>query len=217
MGVWDTVGALGVPVPFMGTLGEEKFLFHDAMPSSIVKHARHAIAIDEFREDFLPSPWYRDEPEGNNTIRRRFNPDKPDIKQVWFAGAHADIGGGYVETGLSDIALKWMVDEAAKYGLRFETHLKTSIAPDHSGQMHNEYKGWFKVLRPGAVREMLPHARTDPKGKVRSVRVDPTDVIVHPTVKQRWQANVDGYRESPALDKLLRANGGGWAGIKLWA
>jgi uncharacterized protein (DUF2235 family) len=80
VGVWDTVGALGIPMPFWGTLGEKEFLFHDLEPSKIIKHARHAVAIDENRIDFEPSLWN----------------EKPgiDLKQVWFAGVHSDVGGG---------------------------------------------------------------------------------------------------------------------------
>jgi len=55
IGVWDTVGALGIPMPFLGTLGESEYLFHDTVPSKIVRHARHAVSIDENREDFEPT------------------------------------------------------------------------------------------------------------------------------------------------------------------
>ena len=57
VGAWDTVGALGIPVPFWGTLNKKEFLFHDTEPSKIVQHARHAMSIDENREDFTPVPW----------------------------------------------------------------------------------------------------------------------------------------------------------------
>lgn len=139
VGVWDTVGALGIPVPFWGTLGEHEFLFHDTEPSKIVRHARHAVSIDENREDFDASLW----------------DDKPglDLKQVWFSGVHSDIGGGYSEHGLSDTAGKWMIKEAGLFDLIFETHLTQSLAPDHTDTQHNERKGIFRA-RSSFVRSI---------------------------------------------------------------
>ncbi|WP_409525453.1 phospholipase effector Tle1 domain-containing protein [Nitrincola sp. MINF-07-Sa-05] len=57
IGVWDSVEALGIPVPFLGTLGTTRYLFHDIEPSSIIRHARHAVSIDENREDCEPALW----------------------------------------------------------------------------------------------------------------------------------------------------------------
>lgn len=55
VGAWDTAGALGIPVPYWGALGERELLFHDTQPSKIIWHARHAVSIDENREGFEPS------------------------------------------------------------------------------------------------------------------------------------------------------------------
>lgn len=133
VGVWDTVGALGIPVPFWGTLGERDFLFHDTEPSKIIKHARHAVSIDENREDFEPALWG----------------DKPglDLKQVWFPGVHSDVGGGYEATGLSHCACQWMLQEAEGLGLRFESHLIDSLTPDSGDTLHNERKGIYLARR----------------------------------------------------------------------
>lgn len=131
IGVWDTVGALGIPVPFWGTLGEREFLFHDTEPSKIIQHARHAIAIDENRVDFEPTLWS----------------EKPDLdlKQVWFSGVHSDVGGGYSERGLSDISCLWIIKEAMKYGLEFEAYFIDSLHPDPTDKQHNERKGIYKA------------------------------------------------------------------------
>lgn len=133
IGVWDTVGALGIPVPFWGTLGEREFLFHDTEPSKIIQHARHAIAIDENRLDFEPTLWG----------------DKPglDLKQVWFSGVHSDVGGGYTERGLSDISCLWIIKEAMNYGLEFESYFTDSLHPDPTDKQHNERKGIYKARR----------------------------------------------------------------------
>lgn len=181
VGAWDTVGALGIPVPFWGTLNDRKFLFHDTEPSRIVQHARHAVSIDENREDFRPVLW------GN----------KPgvDIQQVWFAGVHGDVSGGYENRGLSDCACSWMVAEATNFGLQFEAHLVDSIKPKPSAKMHNERQGIY-LLRDSIVR------------KIRGP--------VHSTVKERWYWNADQYRErGKPLKRLLASVDGDWNQIEV--
>jgi len=179
VGVWDTVGALGIPLPFWGTLGAKEFLFHDTAPSKIIVHARHAVSIDENRQDFGATLWS----------------EKPDLdlKQVWFAGVHSDVGGGYEEAGLSHCAAKWMVDEATGLGLGFEAHLQ--LRPDPHAKHHNERKGIFAV-RPEEVRKI--------------------EGPLHRSVKQRWDDDSHGYRtKSKALKKLLEEVDGDWTKIPL--
>ncbi|MEX1033818.1 MAG: DUF2235 domain-containing protein [Cellvibrionaceae bacterium] len=129
VGVWDTVGSLGIPVPFWGTLGEREFLFHDCEPSKIVQHARHAMSIDEDREDFTPTLWT----------------PKPDLDllQVWFPGVHSDVGGGYDDSELSHGAGKWMLKEASHFGLKFEPHCLKSTRNTAFDKQHNERKGIY--------------------------------------------------------------------------
>jgi hypothetical protein len=131
MGVWDTVGANGIPVPFWGTLGKKEFLFHDTEPSRIVRHARHAVSIDENREDFAPTLW-----NSKQGI---------DLKQAWFAGAHSDIGGGYRESGLSHCACQWVLQEAEHFGLKFEQHVQQWLQPHPYDLLHNERKGIYRI------------------------------------------------------------------------
>src|SRR5947207_2001697 len=102
---WDTVGALGIPIPGGDT---HKFAFHDTELSGNVHFAYHALAIDERRGPFQPSLWdFKPKPEQK-------------IEQVWFAGVHSDVGGGYQEPGLSDIAMQWMMDKAGGTGLALD-------------------------------------------------------------------------------------------------
>jgi uncharacterized protein (DUF2235 family) len=109
LGVWDTVGALGVPVGMLGSkLSGEVFQFHDTSPSRIVKHAAHALAIDERRDEFVPTLWTGKAPEGAT------------IEQVWFAGVHSDVGGGYDQRRLADIPLRWMALRAEAQGLQLD-------------------------------------------------------------------------------------------------
>ena len=131
MGVWDTVGALGIPVPFWGVLGQKEFLFHDTAPSRIIEHARHALAIDECRQDFEPTLWDR----------------KPglDLQQVWFAGVHSNVGGSYADRGLSDLPLQWIAREAALEGLGFTDHALARMAPNHAGQLYDSRRGIYRA------------------------------------------------------------------------
>ena len=105
LGVWDTVGSLGIPGSLLAASNKEKFAFHDTSPSPLVKRAVQALAIDEHRHDFIPTFWTGDVPPGVT------------IQQVWFAGAHSDVGGGYKTRSLADIPLVWMARQAEAAGL----------------------------------------------------------------------------------------------------
>jgi uncharacterized protein (DUF2235 family) len=111
IGVWDTVGALGIPAgPLTMPAVMKRWSFHDTELSSHVHHAYHALAIDERRGIFEPALW----------VRQDHAPVEQDLEQVWFAGAHCDVGGGYADTRLSDIALLWMVRKATACGLALD-------------------------------------------------------------------------------------------------
>lgn len=112
IGVWDTVGALGIPLNGLRlvNLFNRRFQFHDTALSTKVHGAFQALAIDEKRGPFRPAVWEQ-APDAPETQR---------VEQVWFAGVHCDIGGGYNPPGLSDITLPWMVRRAREYGLHFE-------------------------------------------------------------------------------------------------
>ncbi|MFK7741107.1 MAG: DUF2235 domain-containing protein [Planctomycetota bacterium] len=143
LGVWDTVGALGIPndLSILDLLDNPRaWSFHDTRLGEHVQRARHAVALDEYRASFSPALW-----EGDHSDR--------DVEQVWFAGAHSDVGGGYADFGLADIALKWMVDEASKAGLKFRDALIEQVAPNPQGVLHDSYQGVWQKLRsrPRAV------------------------------------------------------------------
>lgn len=178
IGVFDTVGALGIPAPFLGTLGTDRYLFHDTEPSRIINHARHAVAIDEKRQDFEPTLW---------CARAGI-----DLQQVWFAGVHTDIGGGYPDHALGDLAGEWMAGEAALYGLAFKPYLLQRFNSHYAGRMHNEYKGFYRAMGRKHVRQVEP--------------------VVHESVKRRWEDKAVKY-PSPALRALLEDVG--WSGVEL--
>jgi uncharacterized protein (DUF2235 family) len=138
LGVWDTVGSLGVPDFILHSLLDEKWEFHDVQLSSIVANAYHAVAIDEKRKDFEPCLW----DAVNGTIS----------EQVWFPGVHSDVGGGYPEAGLSDCALAWMLCKAESNGLALDRN-NVWMKPDAQGKLHDSMRGAF-ILRGQHIRNI---------------------------------------------------------------
>ena len=131
IGVWDTVGAVGFPD---GTWpkrllwilsGYRVPWFKNYYLSHIVDQACHALAIDDERRTFHPELW--DErvpsdsrvPEQRRALGRDGKPRDARLEQVWFAGAHSNVGGGYVKHGMSLVTLHWMMRRAEAAGLRF--------------------------------------------------------------------------------------------------
>ncbi len=118
LGVWDTVASVIVPhTDRWRVFSLEKLSFTHANPS--VKVFRQAAAIDERRRMFRLEPWEESQVYMHNRFSMTNNAEPQDALQVWFAGVHADIGGGYPEreSGLSKFPLMWMIDEAVKSGL----------------------------------------------------------------------------------------------------
>jgi hypothetical protein len=145
IGVWDTVGALGVPVGrVLRMLSRKEHGFHDTQLSGRVDYAFHALAIDEKRYTFEPSLWTV-APQANQVV-----------EQVWFCGAHSDVGGGYDETGLSDCALGWMLQKAVQAGLAVDP-AALAIQGNEAGILHNE--NWANKFfgLPGNIRDVARH------------------------------------------------------------
>lgn len=135
IGVWDTVGALGIPDD-KGLLNlldrPDNYRFHDVKLGQHIATARHAVSIDEKRGSFTPTLW-------------ESAPGR-DMKQIWFAGVHSDVGGGYKEQGLSDITLDWMIREAGQCGLVFRESAISQLHPDPAGLLHESHIGLMKLL-----------------------------------------------------------------------
>jgi uncharacterized protein (DUF2235 family) len=154
LGVWDTVGALGIPLRVFDGLNREFYAFHDLRLSKIVANAYQAVALDEHRKDYAVCLW---EPS-----------TKPEqvLEQRWFVGAHADVGGGYAndqgyaERRLSDIALRWMQDKAAGLGLGLDE--VTAADTNYQGPVHDSYAefldGLYKLEGPPFLRPVLATA-----------------------------------------------------------
>ena len=134
LGVWDTVGPLGIPwrrgllafLPFLVVpiWPREDLDFHDVKLSGTVAHGYHALAIDETRKPYEPAIWSAPK-------------DGQVIEQEWFAGVHTDVGGGREDRGLSDGAFAWMVAKAHACGLVFdEDYMSKWVNPDPLGTLH---------------------------------------------------------------------------------
>jgi hypothetical protein len=115
LGVWDTVGALGIPG---SRLCAQTFAFHETELGRHVRHAFQALAIDERRGNFQPAVWVPFDPDRAAQSRQfcahaaepqDFSGPFQVLKQVWFPGVHSNIGGGYPEHGMSDASFLWML------------------------------------------------------------------------------------------------------------
>jgi len=148
--VWDTVKATNDAD------------YDDDLLSPNVRCGYHAMAIDE-RRKFFPVVRWRDDPR---------------VRQMWFAGVHSDVGGGYRETGLSDTALKWMIVQAAtKHGLKFDPgYTRTQIRPEARAPQHDSLGGIWSTL--GAIIRSVAH--DDPVHESVRERLAASDVAYAP-------------------------------------
>ncbi|GHE90217.1 DUF2235 domain-containing protein [Thalassotalea profundi] len=180
VGVWDTVGAMGIPISFLG-LFEDEDEFYDTKMGSNIQVARHALAIDEHRKDFIPTIWQR-----RTSV---------DIKQVWFCGAHSNIGGSYApdeDSGLlSDITLQWMIKEAKSHALSVESHLTEQLNPKVTATITESRKSFYRVKRKMYRKLQL----TDETYQLK----------LHKSVKARYLAD-KSYRPSNLVSEI-KANG----------
>lgn len=155
--VWDTVGALGLPVYDSDDQRKDVFKFCDRSLSERVRKGYHAVSISEQREDFCPTLWQ----------------PREGITQMLFAGAHADVGGGYPQTneesGLAHVSLQWMCDLLEADGLNFQhrasdVYPATAYGPSHAPWLEFPWK--FAPVGPRTF--------------------DSADqLLVHPSVKER--------------------------------
>ena len=174
--VWDTVGSMGIPA-YAGDKRYDVFRFVDTKLSDKVQNGFHAMAVDELRLDFPVTAW----------------DSRAGIKQVWFVGAHADVGGGYSaqESRLSDIALEWMLKQLAEVGVRLATPLTYKPEPLIAPAIHQPWSKAPFALLPRSPRQV---ASTD---------------TIHDSVLRRWQAD-SSYRPQSmsavavSIDRLNR-------------
>jgi uncharacterized protein (DUF2235 family) len=143
VGVWDTVGALGIPALFGGIEADCQFLNTSLHPD--VLNAYHAVSIDERRAEFPATLWQPANPPSPNQ----------NLVQVYFSGVHCDVGGGYPETQLSDITFGWMASHAKDLGALFND---AALAPylsinatNAGGQIHESWDAVWGFPRSRAI------------------------------------------------------------------
>jgi uncharacterized protein (DUF2235 family) len=197
IGVWDTVGSLGIPDTLPGWEEVAKLFpgweqlwgFHDTQLSSHVRHACHALAIDEQRVAFKPTLWTQDP-----------NPGEQTLEQVWFAGVHTEVGGGSRDASLSDIALLWMVEKAKACGLlvtpgQLEVGspdgVGQAIAPSYAGPIADSRSGLWSIMHAYHRLSELPFDGAPGQ-------------LMASSVVRRHDERVGGYAP-PGLDDYLRA------------
>jgi uncharacterized protein (DUF2235 family) len=191
LGLWDTVSSVG-------WIWDQKSLPYTQNNPS-VQTVRHAIALDERRAYFVQNLWGK---------------EPADVEQLWFPGVHCDVGGGYPEdkSGLSAIALKWMVENAETAGLIIDPQMKAVIlpaqntpdgyaAPFAGGAPNESLTGWWWIP------EFVPKPYRDPAAKFEKRwmihagrhRHVGAGADIHPSVRERIRL-VQGY-DPPNLPK----------------
>jgi len=172
--VWDTVGTLGIPGGLVRSMIKSKYEFHDVQLSRYVENAFQALAIDEKRLFFKPTLW---------TTR----PDADQrVEQVWFAGVHSNVGGGYRDVGASDGALRWIIDRVSTCGLSFGSVALSALRPNALAPLDESRRGWH-LLFP-------THSRT--------IGAMP-DEAVHASVRERYD-RLAIYRPANLVEYLAR-------------
>jgi uncharacterized protein (DUF2235 family) len=145
IGVWDTVGELGIPAFSISGISRSTLGFLHTGLRVPIENGFHALAIDEHRRNFAPTLWTKRTPTDPTAI---VAPPRPlsSVEQRWFAGAHANIGGGYENDLLPQLALRWIMKKASLHGLSFRNDveldgdaLKASISDSYNDFMHGAY------------------------------------------------------------------------------
>jgi hypothetical protein len=142
--VWDTVGAMGVP-SYKNNERLDRYRFANTRLSEKVTMGFHAVALDEQRVDFSPTLWER----------------ASNVTQALFPGAHADVGGGYKnnaeESGLSNVALRWMIEQLRNAGVQFTAADVNALVPEVGAWAHQPWEH-------GVWKKMPTHSRGFPAG-----------------------------------------------------
>ena len=189
IGVWDTVGALGIPIGLCRNVARSRFSFHAVTLGSHINYAYHALAIDERRRPFTPTLWL----DKNVTSGQK-------VEQIWFPGVHSNIGGGYVDAGLSDRAFLWMCLKARSAGLGFKAeYMNLRVTPNYHGELRNSNSGLYKALPP----------RTRAIGNMRKDKA--AGEALHYSAKERFKHATEAvYRQGHAKENLGLALEGGF-------
>jgi uncharacterized protein (DUF2235 family) len=215
LGLWDTVDAYGLPVDEL-TRAIDRVVWplemRDYNLNPRVRRACHALALDDERNAFHPRLWNEVPDEGDDRVHPRTGvPDAnrhtthirdERISQVWFAGVHSNVGGGYANDGLAYVSLLWMLNEAKACELRFEPSIWRELAAlaDENGPLYDSRHGLAGYYRYNPRR--IDRLANTPKVKIARTKV-------HESVLRRIQAGHDGYAPIalPPDFAVVRING----------
>ncbi|MEZ5777998.1 MAG: DUF2235 domain-containing protein [Paracoccaceae bacterium] len=165
IGVFDTVKALGMRLPFLWMWTEPQHEFHNHALSPVVKHGYHALAMDENRAAFDPVLW--DTSDGNWQGR---------VEQVWFHGTHGDVGGqlGGFRTArpLANIPLVWMLEKIEQCGIDLPAEWRMAFPTDPAAPSVGTLRGWGKAFLLRARRR---------QGKDQSESIHPSAAARRPS------------------------------------
>ncbi len=194
VGVWDTVGALGVPAFVPGSAAiNARYRFHYCGLTPGVEFARHAVAIDERRTLFTPTLW--DNVDALNR-GRGFESDhvKAPYQQKWFPGVHGSVGGGGPVRALSDDALAWVMAGAKQAGLKLNAEEGSriyDIRPNYRAALRNDpaHVSWHDKGVAGWLKRAL--LTTDRAGPERIWEVSAA-------ARRRWNAPAEALDEKKA-------------------
>jgi uncharacterized protein (DUF2235 family) len=204
IGVWDTVGALGVPFGNIPGISKRRMGFHNTRLSTLFEHAYHALAIDEHRAAFAPTLW------------TRFTPTQPDppgthhasqkeVEQRWFVGAHANVGGGIAGDDLSQLPLAWLMEKAGALGLAFRDDLAL-IGDEQMGEVTDSFAlfmgGLYRLFR---LFRRYYRPIGAPAWPATGGSVAPVNETIDASVFARWRA--DAKYRPPNLADWVRVRG----------
>jgi uncharacterized protein (DUF2235 family) len=188
VGVWDTVDAVGFPLDEVADFWNDvvyPFKFPDTKLSPLVERACQAIAIDDERQTFHPVMWDEEKEAPGR------------IEQVWFAGVHSNIGGGYPKQGLSLVSLVWMMEQAERCGLRLLPSVRQMIIElqNVNDKLYDSRSGLSGYYRYKArdIREICRKSHVQPK--------------VHVSVIERIALGTDAYAPGNLPGNLEVVNG----------
>lgn len=190
VGVWDTVGALGIPVGSFEGVSTSTFNWMHTGLRTPIQNAYHAVAIDELRKKFAPTLWtVKTTTPHSRTIAN--------VEQRWFPGAHANIGGGYFSDLLAQRPLRWMMTKAQDLDLEFR-RIPAQLDDVHEAEVvdsHKEFlKGIYRWISPGVHRRI-----GQDKVVVDGVESENLFETIDRSVFERMQRNAD-YRPKNILE-----------------
>ena len=190
VGVWDTVGSIGLPFGRFRNLSRRMLKFHNTNLSTTIEHSYQALAMDEYRAPYWAVLWTEFKPDVADT-EEAWRPDQRWIEQRWFPGAHANVGGGYRSDPLPNRPLLWLQEKAATCGLAYR-QLASNADSSLTSRPRDSYReflyGLWPVLSLG--RRYVRWVMSDPVRKVAMPETShPVDGWVQ-TVNERIDASV---------------------------